>query len=85
MEKEFTLGRMVVDMMVSIYMIRSTDWVPTLGLMGESIAADLSGRYEGNWANGKQHGKGRYVLPDGSVRSGLWEDGKRLKWDDEHH
>jgi len=28
----------------------------------------------------RQHGKGKYILPDNSVKIGLWEDGKRMKW-----
>lgn len=28
----------------------------------------------------RQHGKGKYILPDGVVKVGLWEDGKRSKW-----
>lgn len=36
--------------------------------------------YEGFWGNGKQNGKGRYILPDGTKKMGLWEDGKRIKW-----
>ena len=40
-------------------------------------------RYEGNWALGKQHGLGKYMVPDKESRApdlkikhGLWEDGK---------
>lgn len=40
-------------------------------------------RYEGYWRDGKQNGKGKYILQDGSIRSGVWEDGKRIRWDDE--
>lgn len=28
----------------------------------------------------KRHGKGKYILVDGKVRTGLWENGKRIKW-----
>lgn len=37
-------------------------------------------KYEGLWSNGKQSGKGKYVMVDNSVRWGLWKDGKRLRW-----
>jgi hypothetical protein len=40
-------------------------------------------RYEGMWENNKQHGEGKYYEPDGVMRRGLWEDGKRVKWVDE--
>ena len=30
--------------------------------------------------NGKQHGEGKYVLPNGVVRVGVWEYGKRITW-----
>jgi hypothetical protein len=26
---------------------------------------------------------GKYVLPDGNVKMGIWEDGKRVSWVDE--
>jgi hypothetical protein len=28
----------------------------------------------------RQHGKGKYILPDGTYKIGVWEDGKRLRW-----
>ncbi len=37
-------------------------------------------KYDGLWANGKQHGVGKYVLPDGTIRYGQWEEGRRVKW-----
>ena len=40
-------------------------------------------KYEGEWKLGKQHGKGKYILLDGTVKMGIWEDGKRAKWVDE--
>ena len=33
--------------------------------------------------NGKQHGSGKLILPDGQIRSGIWEDGKRISWVDD--
>jgi hypothetical protein len=40
--------------------------------------------YEGWWHKGKQHGPGTYHdTAKKSVRNGLWENGKRLKWYDE--
>ncbi len=32
--------------------------------------------YEGEWQNGKEHGKGTYTYPDGSVYEGEWQNGK---------
>lgn len=29
-------------------------------------------RYEGLWQNGKQHGKGKYILPNNTVKVGIW-------------
>jgi len=41
-------------------------------------------KYEGYWAQGKQHGLGRYVIPqEKKERYGLWEDGKRVEWFDD--
>ncbi len=37
-------------------------------------------RYEGNWKYGKQDGYGKYYMPDGTMKYGYWEDGKRLRW-----
>ena len=40
--------------------------------------------YEGWWHKGKQHGPGTYHdTAKNSVRNGLWENGKRLKWYEE--
>ncbi len=35
------------------------------------------------WQNGKQHGEGQYILPDGTTRRGVWKNGKRIQWLDE--
>ena len=41
-------------------------------------------KYEGWWYKGKQHGLGSYSDREkGSVKYGLWEQGKRVKWFDE--
>lgn len=34
------------------------------------------------WKNGKQHGEGQFFNPkEGSWKKGIWNDGKRVKWD----
>jgi hypothetical protein len=33
-------------------------------------------RYEGAWRNGKPHGQGVLMLPDGDRYDGTWRDGK---------
>jgi len=41
-------------------------------------------RYEGWWHKGKQHGLGTYIdQQKQSIKYGLWEGGKRVKWFDE--
>lgn len=35
--------------------------------------------YHGNWADGKQHGRGTYIK-DGKKREGIWKQGKRTEW-----
>lgn len=41
-------------------------------------------KYEGWWHRGKQHGLGIYSDPNrGTVKHGLWEMGKRVKWFEE--
>ena len=41
-------------------------------------------RYEGWWHKGKQHGLGIYIdQTKSSIKYGLWENGKRVKWFDE--
>lgn len=41
-------------------------------------------KYEGWWHKGKQHGLGTYIdSAKSSVKYGLWEHGKRVKWFDE--
>ena len=53
-------------------------------------------KYDGQWLNGKQHGKGiffciinkftkKFILGDyttanGKIQKGEWKDGKRLNW-----
>jgi hypothetical protein len=37
-------------------------------------------KYIGSWLNGKQHGKGVYITPNGQRKEGEWRDGKRVKW-----
>jgi hypothetical protein len=40
-------------------------------------------RYQGQWYRGKQHGLGSYQVPsDNTVKFGLWEEGKRIRWFD---
>ncbi|MCB0369947.1 MAG: hypothetical protein KDD45_11055 [Bdellovibrionales bacterium] len=38
--------------------------------------------YEGEWKNGKQHGRGVFRKKN-MAREGIWEDGERVKWLDE--
>jgi hypothetical protein len=38
--------------------------------------------YKGQWRDGKQHGEG-VLKHKGVERKGLWDNGKRLRWDDE--
>ena len=41
-------------------------------------------KYEGWWHKGKQHGLGTYIdTAKSSIKYGLWENGKRVKWFDE--
>ena len=41
-------------------------------------------KYEGWWHKGKQHGLGTYIdNAKGSIKYGLWENGRRVKWFDE--
>jgi len=30
--------------------------------------------------NGKQHGKGVYITPNGHRKEGEWKEGKRVRW-----
>ena len=36
--------------------------------------------YDGGWKNGKQHGDGDMTNSKGVKKSGIWENGKRIKW-----
>lgn len=38
--------------------------------------------YYGYWCRGKQHGLGTYKTPESpeSLKYGLWEDGRRIRW-----
>jgi len=35
-------------------------------------------KYEGHWAKDKQHGEGKEYLPDGTMKSGIWEKGVHI-------
>ena len=37
-------------------------------------------KYEGNWKQGKQDGRGIYYSATGKQREGEWSKGKRIKW-----
>ena len=38
-------------------------------------------RYEGLWSKGKQHGVGRYLVPqEGKNKIGAWKEGARKCW-----
>ena len=38
--------------------------------------------YVGGWKNGKQHGEGKFSVPQGETKSGEWNNGKRIRWID---
>ena len=35
------------------------------------------------YINNNRHGEGKYVLLDSTIKRGIWEDGRRIKWIDE--
>ena len=37
-------------------------------------------KYIGEWKNGKQHGRGKFVSERGYEKTGFWENGKRIRW-----
>lgn len=39
----------------------------------QSVAVE---KYEGDWVDGKMHGRGTYYYSDGSVYDGSWVEGK---------
>ena len=36
-------------------------------------------KYEGFYVNDKKHGEGTYTFADGTVRRGVWSEGKIIK------
>eukprot|EP01022_Parablepharisma_sp_SALTPOND_P018657 TRINITY_DN3081_c2_g1_i1.p1 TRINITY_DN3081_c2_g1~~TRINITY_DN3081_c2_g1_i1.p1 ORF type:complete len:771 (+),score=47.91 TRINITY_DN3081_c2_g1_i1:288-2600(+) len=44
-------------------------------------------KYQGEWVNGKQSGRGVYINDNGIQKEGIWENGNRIKWltDDQYH
>ena len=46
---------------------------------GQLVIKDAPRRF----FNLNRHGMGHYYLPDGTMKTGLWEDGKRMAWLDE--
>ncbi len=61
-------------------MIKNMGLVLISGLMEEDTKDNGKKIFQIIRGNGKQHGKGKYYLLDGSVKTGVWEDGKRIKW-----
>jgi hypothetical protein len=41
-------------------------------------------RYEGEWALGKQNGKGVIITETGERKAGIWENGRRIKVEGEN-
>jgi len=39
--------------------------------------------YDGQWKDGKQHGKGIFYKKNGDGRKGIWEKGRNIKWLDD--
>ena len=37
--------------------------------------------YDGQWKDGKQHGKGLFIKHEGQLaKVGIWENGKNIEW-----
>ena len=81
MGKEHTHGQMVEDIKDNISTIKSR--YLRIKLKGFGIYEWSDGRrYEGDWYNGKQHGRGLYMA--GEVeRIGEWVGGRRVRWEEE--
>ena len=39
--------------------------------------------YEGEWLDGKQHGRGTFIKIDGTRKVGIWENGRNIQWLDD--
>ena len=37
-------------------------------------------KYDGDWANDQQHGKGIYITANGEKKIGIWKNGSNEKW-----
>ncbi len=37
-------------------------------------------KYDGEWRDGKQHGRGVFITAAGKKREAEWGEGKRLRW-----
>lgn len=48
---------------------------------GRGVFTWKDGRvYDGEWMDGKQHGKGTFIKVDNTRRVGIWENGRNIKW-----
>ena len=36
--------------------------------------------YDGQWRDGKQHGRGVFIKNEGTRRVGIWENGRNVEW-----
>jgi hypothetical protein len=78
MDMENALILMGVSTQANILMINPMAEVNLLidiSILGLYIWKDGE-RYEGEWRDGKFHGKGIKTLPDGTIFDGDWEDGR---------
>jgi hypothetical protein len=54
-------------------------WVPDDQFTGSQARTFRNGdRYEGEWRNGKRHGRGKYIWADGTWSDGEWKDNQRF-------
>ena len=51
-------------------------------MVSASTLIQMAAQYNGQWANGKQHGEGIFITPHGASRKGIWHEGKRTQWID---
>ena len=78
MDQESVSTWMDLSILESILMINLMDQV-LKSLFTDNLGLYIwkdGERYEGEWADGKFHGKGIKTLPDGTIFDGDWEDGR---------
>jgi hypothetical protein len=76
MVKEFICIRIILNMLVSGWIILSQEEVSSKKIVGVQYYPNGE-KYDGEWDNNMYNGEGTFVYTDGSKYEGQWRDNKK--------